>query len=142
MFKSRFWDQSSKPLYPFGYGLSYTTFGVSNIKVKESSVKVGGEVEVSVDVENTGKRASAEVVQLYIHQQSGRASRPVRELKGFQRVELGSGAKKTVTFKLGKPELSYWSSTEKKWVIDPSTFDVWAGSDSAAALHATFQLIP
>ena len=140
-FKSRYWDMPSSPLYPFGYGLSYTTFAYSNLRVSKSEVKLRESAEVSVDVENTGRRAGEEVAQLYIHQRSGSASRPVRELKGFERIALAPGEKKTVRFTLRKSELTYWSSAVKGWVQEPAIFDVWAGGDSAATLTTTFRVI-
>lgn len=140
-FTSRYWDMPTSPLYPFGYGLSYTTFAYSNLRVSKAEAKVGESVEVSVEVENTGRRAGEEVAQLYIHQRAGSASRPVRELKGFERIALAPGEKKTVRFTLGKSELTYWSSAVKGWVQEPATFDVWAGGDSAATLTNTFRVI-
>jgi beta-glucosidase len=139
-FKSRYWDILSTPLYPFGYGLSYTTFSFDNLKLNEAQAKVGATIDVSVDVTNTGSRAGDEVVQLYIHQRAGSASRPVRQLKGFQRVNLQAGAKHTIHFKLGPDELQFWSPTEKKWVVEPEQFDVWAGDNSQAQLHVEFAL--
>ena len=139
-FTSRYWDVATSPLYPFGYGLSYTKFAYSNLRVSQQQAKVGQTVEVSVDVENTGGRAGDEVAQLYIHQQAGSASRPVRELKGFQRVALAPGETKTVRFTLGKAEMTYWSPQEKAWVQEPATFDVWVGGDSTATMHATLQV--
>jgi beta-glucosidase len=141
-FKSRYWDGLSSPLYPFGYGLSYTKFAFSNLQLSQPEVKVGETLGVSVDVENTGGVAGDEVVQLYIHQQAGSASRPVRQLKGFERITLKPGEKKTVHFSLGKNELSFWSPQDKKWVEEPENFDVWAGGDSTATLHATFKVAP
>jgi beta-glucosidase len=140
-FKSRYWDIPSTPLYPFGYGLSYTKFAYDNLKLstKQASVN-GGKIEVSVDVSNTGARAGDAVVQLYIHQRAGSASRPVRQLEGFERVALDPGAKKTLHFTLGKDELQFWSPTEKKWVVEPEHFDLWVGADSTAPLHGEFQL--
>jgi beta-glucosidase len=91
-------------------------------------------------VTNTGGRTGDAVVQLYIHQRAGSASRPVRQLKGFDRVPLGPGGKRTVHFLLGTNELQFWSPTEKKWVVEPEQFDVWVGEDSRAALHAEFRL--
>ena len=122
-FTSRYWDVSSTPLYPFGYGLSYTTFSFDNLKLSQAAAKVGSSLDVSVDVTNTGSRAGDAVVQLYIHQQAGSASRPVRQLKGFQRVNLQAGAKQTVHFKLGPDELQFWSSATKQWVVEPEQFD-------------------
>jgi beta-glucosidase len=139
-FKSRYWDIPTSPLYSFGYGLSYTTFSYSNVRVSKATAKLGESVEVTVDVENTGRRPGEEVAQLYIHQRSGSASRPVRELKGFERVVLAPGEKKTVRFTLGKTELTYWSSAHKGWIQDPATFDVWVGGDSNATLQTQFQI--
>jgi beta-glucosidase len=139
-FKSRYWDVRNTPLFPFGYGLSYTTFSFDNLKLNHAEVKVGTNLEVSVDVANTGGRAGDAVVQLYIHQRSGSASRPVRELKGFQRVSLPASGKKTVHFTLGKEELQFWSPATKQWVVEPEQFDVWVGGDSTATVHGEFRL--
>ena len=141
-YKSRYQDQPTSPLYPFGYGLSYTNFAASNLQLSKTTAKVGEAVGVSVDIQNTGSVAGDEVVQLYIHQQSGSASRPVRQLKGFEKVTLARGEKKTLHFTLGKDELTYWSPSEKKWVLEPAVFDVWAGEDSSAQLHGNFEVIP
>jgi beta-glucosidase len=138
-FKSRYWDIRSTPLYPFGFGLSYTTFAFDNLKVT-STAQMGSAIEVSADVTNTGGRAGDAVIQLYIHQRAGSASRPVRQLKGFERVALEPGANHTVHFKLGKDELQFWSPLEKKWVVEPEQFDVWVGDNSSAAMHGEFRL--
>jgi beta-glucosidase len=92
-----------------------------------------------VEVQNSGSRAGDEVAQLYVHQRAGSASRPVRELKGFERVTLAPGEKKTVRFALGPKALRYWSAERRGWVNDAAEFDVWAGSDSTASLHTTFK---
>ncbi len=134
---SRYWDSPSQPLYVFGYGLSYTTFAYSNLRVSNTMIAADGSATVSVGVKNTGDRAGDEVVQLYIHQRAGSASRPVRELKGFQRVTLAPGESKTVTFSLGRNELQFWSPQAKQWVVEPETFDIWVGGDSTASSHAT-----
>lgn len=134
-FTSRYWDISSKPLYPFGYGLSYTTFKFTNLKLSQASIGTDGRTEVSVDVTNSGSIAGDAVPQIYIHQRYGSASRPVRQVKGFQRVTLQPGETKTLTFPLGKDELQFWSPQTRKWAVEPSTFDVWAGEDSTASLH-------
>jgi beta-glucosidase len=138
--EKRYWHEKAVPLYPFGYGLSYTTFGFSNLKVFQQEIKIGKTVEVTVDVTNTGPRAGDEVIQLYIHQQAGGASRPVRELKGFERVTLAAGETKTVRFKLGPDELRYWNAAARDWVQDAEVFDVWVGNDSTASLHSTFRV--
>ena len=139
-FKSRYWDTPSTPLYPFGYGLSYTKFSVDDLKVGQPVARVGTTIEVSADVTNTGSRAGDTVVQLYIHQRAGSASRPVRQLKGFQRVSLAPSAKQTLHFKLSKDELQFWSQIKKQWVVEPEQFDVWVGEDSTAKLHGEFRL--
>ena len=140
-FTSRYWDIPTSPLYPFGYGLSYSTFKFSNLRVSKTEMRLGESVEVLVDVENTGRREADEVAQLYIHQRYGSASRPVRELKGFERVTLGPGQKKTVRFTLGKAELTYWSGAARAWVQETSVFDLWAGADSTAALTTTLRVV-
>lgn len=137
-----YWDGSSAPLYPFGYGLSYTTFAVSNLRVSAPTVKVGGTLTVSVDVKNTGAVAGDEVVQLYTHQRAGSASRPARELKGFRRVSFAPGEEKTVTFALDTKELGFWSAATRRWAIEPGKFDLWVGTDSNAKDHAEFTVLP
>jgi beta-glucosidase len=138
----RYWDEESTPLYPFGYGLSYSNFAFSNLKLSRNEIKAGETIDVSVDVENTGASTADEVAQLYIHQQYGSTSRPVRELKGFERLTLGAHEKKTVHFSLGNEELTYWSTATKSWVEEAAAFDVWVGADSTAQLHANFTIAP
>jgi len=138
-FKSRYWDLPSTPLYPFGYGLGYTTFSFDNLKVTPAA-RIEGEIEVSADVTNSGSRAGDAVVQLYIHQRAGSASRPIRQLKGFEKVSLEPGAKRTIHFTLGENELQFWSPAEKRWTVEPEQFDVWVGEDSTASLHGEFHL--
>jgi len=141
-FTSRYWDSSSIPLYPFGYGLSYTSFSYSSLAVDRAQAKVGSILNVSVDVTNTGNRPGDAVAQLYIHQRAGTASRPVRQLKGFQRIALAPGEKQTLHFKLGPDELQFWSPVKKEWVVEPEQFDIWVGTDSAANLRGEFHLTP
>jgi len=139
-FTSRFGDFVTAPLYPFGYGLSYTTFAFSNLQLDQKSIPASGRLQVSVDVLNQGAVAGDQVVQLYIHQRAGSASRPVRELKGFERIALAAGEKKTVRFTLGPDELKFWSAEARAWVVEPEQFDVWAGGDSKATLHSEFRI--
>jgi beta-glucosidase len=135
-FTSRYWDLPSKPLYPFGYGLSYTTFRLANLRLSKARMKAGDSAEVIVDVTNTGSVQGDAVGQLYIHQRSGSASRPARQLEGFRRVTLQPGETRTLRFALGRNELQFWSPETKKWAVEAGIFDVWAGEDSAAGLHA------
>jgi beta-glucosidase len=141
MYRSRYWDGPTTPLYPFGFGLSYTTFSIMNLKVAAPQVKVGSSVAVTADVTNTGPVVGDEVVQLYIHQKAGSDSRPMRELKGFERLTLEPGETKTVTFLLGPAELGHWSTNAGKWVQDAEAFDVWVGADSLATLHADVAVV-
>ena len=134
-FTSRYWDISSKPLYPFGYGLSYTTFKFSNLRLSKDHMTSDQTTEVQVDVTNTGSVVGDAVAQIYIHQRAGSASRPVRQLKGFRRITLQPGETQTLKFPIGKDELNFWSPQTKAWGVEPGTFDVWAGEDSTASLH-------
>jgi beta-glucosidase len=137
---ARYWNAPSTPLFPFGHGLAYAPFAYRDLVVDQATIAPGATVTVSAVVTNVGDRAADEVVQLYIHQRSGSASRPVRELKGFERVGLTAGESRTVRFTLGPAELRYWSAAGHDWVLDPSTFDVWVGGDSTAALATTFEV--
>ena len=141
-FTSRYWDISSKPVYPFGYGLSYTTFRFANLHLSKSRMRAADSVEVSVDVTNSGSVAGDVVAQLYSHQRSGSASRPVRQLEGFQRVALQPGESRTLRFRLGRDELQFWSPASKRWVVEPSIYDVWVGENSTADLHAELTIEP
>ena len=139
-YRSRYWDSPTTPLYPFGFGLSYTTFEFANLQLSAPQISVGESLTVRVDVTNTGEVAGDEVAQLYIHQQWGSDSRPRRELKGFERVTLQPGETKTVTFVLGPDELTYWSTSAGQWLQDAAAFDLWVGGDSTATLHADFEV--
>ncbi len=141
MYNPRYWDGLPTPLYPFGFGLSYTTFSITNLKVSAPQVKLGGSLAVTVEVTNTGAVLGDEVVQLYIHQRAGSDSRPMRLLKGFERVTLQPGETKTVAFTLGPDELGYWSTNAGRWVQEAETFDVWVGADSTATLRADFTVV-
>jgi beta-glucosidase len=139
---TRYWDASSAPLYPFGYGLSYSNFKVGNLKVSSSSMGSEGALTVTVDVENTSAVPGDEVVQLYTHQRSGSASRPRRGLKGFTRLYLGAGEKRQVSLVLQAKDLGFWSPQTHQWSVEPGVFDLWVGEDSTAAEHATFSVAP
>jgi beta-glucosidase len=136
----RYWDEASTPLFPFGYGLSYGRFEYADLTVDQPAITTAGTVTVSVEVTNTTRREADEVVQLYLHQRHGSASRPVRELKGFQRVTLAAGQSRTLQFPVGPNERRYWNAAVRGWVTDSSTFDVWVGGDSTAQLSTTFEV--
>jgi len=120
---------TTAPLYPFGWGLSYTTFDISAPRLSAATIKPDGSITVSVDVKNTGTRAGDEVVQLYLHQQVASVTRPVKELKGFQRVTLAPGEQKTLTFTVGTRELRMFNQDMKR-VVEPGAFDIMAGPNS------------
>jgi beta-glucosidase len=118
------------PLFPFGHGLSYTRFKYSNLQVSPGQIPATGKVTVRVDVENTGKRAGDEVVQLYDHEVECSVKRPGKELRGFERVALRPGQKKTVAFTLAGEKLSFWDVKTHGFVVEPGAFDVLVGSSS------------
>lgn len=127
---------SNAPLFPFGFGLSYTTFDIGAPRLSATAIKPDGTVEVSVDVKNTGSRAGDEVVQLYIHDKVSSVTRPVKELKGFKRVTLGPGESQTVTFKLGPEALRFWNKDMKR-IVEPGDFDIMVGGNSVDLKTAT-----
>ncbi len=118
------------PQFPFGFGLSYTTFSYKNIKVSPSSGAKGGKVTVSVDVSNTGPRAGAEVVQLYVHDREASVPRPIKELKAFDKVWLKPGEAKAVTFELGESAFAFYDSVKMRWSAEPGVFEILVGSSS------------
>jgi beta-glucosidase len=123
-------DGSTKPLYPFGFGLSYTTFAISEPRLTKASMGVGDSTKVEVDVTNTGKRAGDEVVQIYIRDDVSSVTRPVLELKAFKRVTLQPGEKRTLSFDI-KPSDLWFYNTEMQRVVEPGSFTIHAGPDSA-----------
>jgi beta-glucosidase len=118
------------PLYPFGYGLSYSTFRYSNLKTSAATLRAGGEITVSVDVTNTGKRQGDEVVQLYVKHINSGVDRPLRELKGFHRVTLAPGQTRTVTLPLKAETLAYWDMARQRWDIEADQLSLIVGSSS------------
>jgi len=132
-------DLSEKPLYPFGYGLSYTSFAYSDIAVSDTRINRGGTITVSATVTNTGQRDGIEVAQCYIQDCVSSAARPVRELKGFERVTLAPGESKTVRFELTDRELGFFN-VPGRWTVEPGEFKVWVGTDSTAGLETGFRI--
>jgi beta-glucosidase len=136
----RYWDEQSTPLFPFGHGLSYGRFDYTDLVLDRTSITAGETVTISVTVTNSGPRAGDEVAQLYISQRYGSASRPVRELKGFQRLSLAAGESQTLRFSLGPDKLRYWNAAAKDWFIDVTAVDVFVGSDSTADQTESFMI--
>ncbi|MFP9099753.1 beta-glucosidase BglX [Flavobacterium sp. RHBU_24] len=137
VFWSHYIDAPNTPQYPFGYGLSYTTFEYSNLKLDKSSFVKGGKITVTVDVKNTGKTDGKEVVQLYLQDLFASVTRPVRELKGFELIALKAGQVKTVTFTIDEKLIEFYTAN-KKFEAEPGDFNLYIGGSSDAVLHAPF----
>ena len=144
-YRSRYIDEQNSPLFPFGYGLSYTKFQYSSPSLSAQSLTAASlnsgssALTVSAEIKNTGSRAGSEVVQLYIRQIGTSVTRPVRELKGFQKISLAPGESKKVEFKLGKDELAFWN-IDMKNVVEPAKVTVWIGPNSAEGSEAHFTI--
>ncbi|WP_281228827.1 beta-glucosidase BglX [Flavobacterium aquiphilum] len=139
-FRSNYIDERNEPLFPFGYGLSYTNFEYSNVKISSNQMNFGGKVTVSIDVANTGNYDGKETVQLYIRDVVGSVTRPVRELKGFQKIALKKGEKQTVSFEISVEDLKFYNS-DLKFVAEPGLFEVFVGGNSDAANKVSFNLV-
>lgn len=134
---SNYQDVPNTPQYPFGYGLSYTTFKVSDLALSAPSLAPGESVTATATVQNTGSRPGDEVVQCYLRDKVASVTRPVRELKGFERVSLQPGERRQVTFRLTPRELGFYNR-QMKWVVEPGEFQVWVGNSSDADMTANF----
>jgi beta-glucosidase len=138
-YTSRYLDAPNEPQYPFGWGLSYTTFALKDLALDKSRIAPGGKVTVSVSVTNTGPVAGDEVVQVYIRDLAASASRPVRELKGFERVTLQPQETRRLSFTLGPKELGAYDE-RLRWRVEPGRFQVFAATDSTGGLEAFFDV--
>ena len=139
-FRSNYLDVDNDPVYPFGYGLSYTTFEYGPVSLSAPSMKAGEKLIASVEVKNTGSVAGKEIVQMYIRDVVASSSRPVRELKGFEKVLLQPGETKTVSFEIDVDALSFWNQ-EMEYVAEPGEFKVYIGGDSRTVNEASFELL-
>jgi beta-glucosidase len=137
-YKARYRETKNEALYPFGYGLSYTRFALSDLQL-DSRMTWDGSVTASALVTNAGKRAGTEIVQLYIHDLVASRTRPVRELKGFQRLALAPGEAKRATFILKRADLQFWG--DRGWTVEPGAFDLWLATSSIDGLRGRFDLI-
>jgi beta-glucosidase len=138
-YSSKYIDMPWTPLYPFGYGLSYTQFKLSNLQLSDTRISSRGSITVHVEIENTGHRAGDEVVQLYVGRVAASVTRPVKELKGFERVSLQAGEKRNVEFTLGPEELEFYNRT-MRLVVEPGTVKVFVGTSSEDVLEARFEI--
>jgi beta-glucosidase len=134
-------DDDGKPLFPFGFGLSYTSFTYTHLKAKAPLPSSHDAIEVSVDVTNTGSREGDEVAQLYMRQEVSSVETPERALKGFARLRLEAGETRTVTFRVPQHELEIWN-VQKQWVVEPGQYTFWAGGSSTADLSTKITLQP
>jgi beta-glucosidase len=139
-FKSNYLDCPNSPLYPFGYGLSYTTFKYSDIKLNTKSFQADEQIVASVDISNTGDRDGEEIVQLYIRDLVGNVTRPVKELKGFRKVMIKKGEAVTVTFTISPDELSYYHQ-DMSYSFDPGDFEIFIGTNSEETMQMQFSII-
>ncbi len=135
----RYLDAPVTPLYPFGFGLSYTTFEYANLAVDAKDAETSRRVAVSVDVRNTGERAGCEVVQLYVRDLVASVTRPVRELKGFEKIRLEPGESRRVSFSLDLRQLGFYN-LQMRYVVEPGEFQVWVGPDATRGLDARFEV--
>jgi beta-glucosidase len=136
-YTSKYLDLPNTPLYPFGFGLSYTTFRLSDLQLSGGTISKNGELRVSVNVENTGSRKGTEVVQVYIHDLAASISRPLKELKGFQRVSLNPGEKRRVDITIRAQDLGFYNAVDK-YVVEDGKFDLMVGTSSQDGLMASF----
>jgi len=138
VFWSHYTDEKNTPLYPFGYGLSYSKFEYSNLKLDTNSLTKNGKIEVSIDIKNSGKYTGKEVVQMYIRDLIGSTTRPVKELKDFKMIELQPNETKKVSFTINEKTLEYYT-VNGKWETEPGDFKVFVGTNSAQTTEANFQ---
>ncbi|HET7712401.1 MAG TPA: glycoside hydrolase family 3 N-terminal domain-containing protein [Thermoanaerobaculia bacterium] len=139
-YTSKYLDSPNTPLYSFGHGLSYTTFEYGDLRVSTAKMRVNGSITVSADIRNSGKRAGDEIVQLYVNDPVASVARPVRELKGFQRISLAPGETKRVSFAIRRDSLQFWSGDG--WIVEPGTFRVWIAPSSVSGVEGTFEVTP
>lgn len=139
-FTAKYFDVAVTPQFPFGFGLSYTTFQYSNLTIDKKNIRPYQKIVISADVKNTGTREGDEVVQLYVRDLVGSITRPVKQLKGFQKIALSPGESKTVRFELGPQELGYYNQFGE-YIIEPGRFNVWIGPNSAAGIMDHFEII-
>jgi beta-glucosidase len=137
---SYYLDTGYGPLFPFGYGLSYTSFEYGDPVLEASELKKDGVIKASVELKNTGKYKATEIVQLYVRDLVGSVVRPVKELKGFKRVELAPGEAKIVNFEVPVSDLAFWN-IDMDYVVEPGEFQLWIAGDSDSGKPVDFNVI-
>ena len=139
-FRSNYLDVVNTPLYPFGYGLSYTTFSYGPVQLSKTSMRPNEKITATVTVTNNGNFDGEEVVQLYMRDMVGSVTRPVKELKDFQKIMLRKGESRQVTFTITEEKLKFWNS-DLKWVSEPGAFKLFIGTNSDNVKEANFTLV-
>jgi beta-glucosidase len=139
-FTSKYLDVDFTPEYPFGFGLSYTSFEYSNLKVSAPQLRSGGKLSISADIANTGSRDADEIVELYIHAPAGSVARPVRELKGFQRIHMKAGEKQNVSFSLGAGDIAAYNAA-LQLTAEAGKYEVWVAPDSTRGVKGEFTVV-
>jgi beta-glucosidase len=132
-------DAGTDPLFPFGYGLSYTTFEYSTVNLSKKEINTKEQLTISCNITNTGEYDAAEIVQLYVRDVVASLARPVRELKGFQKIHLKAGETQHVSFDISAEDIGFWS-LDNKYVTESGEFHVWISKDSQSGEHVSFYL--
>lgn len=139
-YSTKYLDVPNSPLYPFGYGLSYTTFSYGEVQLSSATIKTGQNITASVTVTNTGKFDGVETVQLYIRDMVGSISRPIKELKGFKKISLKAGESATVSFRISVDDLKFYNA-DLKYIAEPGEFKLFIGGNSQDVKEAGFRLL-
>ena len=140
VFWSHYTDEENSSLFPFGFGLSYTSFEYSDLQLNKKEISKEETFEVQITVKNTGSTEGEETIQLYIQDLAGSVARPVKELKGFQKTKLKPGESKVISFKINEQDLAFFTK-ERIWKAEPGRFNLWVGPNSAEGIEAKFKLI-
>ncbi len=138
--QSKYLDLPNTPLFPFGFGLSYTTFEYSNLRLSKNKISGNEILDVSVEIENTGKTKGEEIVQLYVHDETASVTRPVKELKSFQKISLNAGERKNVNLTVSAADLRFYNR-QMQLAVEPGKFKIWVGANSAVGLESEFEVI-
>ena len=128
-------NKNIEPLYAFGFGLSYTSYEYSNLKIEQKSIKAGASLNFTIDIKNTGAIDGQEIVQIYVRDIASSVERPLKELKDFQKIQLNTGAKKTLHFTITERDFAFWDVKTENWLVEPGQFEILVGSASNKILE-------